>query len=100
MARSYEGGKWHGLTVVGYDENRKVFTHTSYGATREVETMEGAAQDDTETWSGQRNLAGKPIRQRFTIKKLSPTLYTFTFEMAPPNANWSLVYEGRAVKTP
>jgi len=100
MARSYEGDKWSGLTIIGYDENRKVFSHTSYTATGKIETMDGTVQGDTETWSGDRKVDGKPTKQRMTIKKLSPTRYAFKLEMAPENGNWSLVYEGQAVKTP
>jgi hypothetical protein len=100
MARSYEGDKWSGLTIIGYDENRKVLTHTSYTAKGTIETMEGTVQGDTETWSGTGEVRGKPTKQRLAIKKLSPTLYTFKFEMAPDSGNWSLVYEGKAAKTP
>jgi hypothetical protein len=100
LARSYDGDKWSGLTIIGYDEKRKVFTHTSYTAKGEIETMEGTEQGDTETWSGNRKVDGKPAQQRMTIKKLSPTLYTFKLEISPEGGNWSPVYEGRAVKTP
>jgi hypothetical protein len=100
MARSYEGDKWSGVTVIGYDENRKVFSHTSYTESGKIETMEGTVQGDTDTWSGEGTARGKPVKQRMTIKKLSSTSYTFKMEVAPENGNWSLVYEGQAVKTP
>jgi hypothetical protein len=35
-----------------------------------------------------------------TIKKVSPVLYTFKFEIAPEKGDWSLVYEGQGSKTP
>src|SRR5262249_16991677 len=44
MARSYEGDKWSGLTIIGYDEDRKLFTHTTYTAAGKIEVMEGTAQ--------------------------------------------------------
>lgn len=100
MARSYEGDRWAGLTIIGYDETKKLFTHTTYSAAGEIEVMAGTAKGDIELWTGEAKLAGKPVKQRFTIKKLSSTLYTFKLEMAPESANWSLVYEGQAMKTP
>ena len=100
MARSYEGDKWSGLTIIGYDENKKQFTHTSYTAGGAIEVMAGTSQGDTELWTGDLNLHGTPVKQRFTIKKLTPTQYTFKFEIARESGNWSLVYEGQAVKTP
>lgn len=99
MARSYEGDKWSGVTIIGYDEDRKDFTHTSYTATGKVETMEGTVQGDTSIWSEDGKVGGKPVKQRFTIKKLSPTSYTFKLEIAPESGAWSVVYEGQAVKT-
>jgi hypothetical protein len=98
LARSYEGDKWTGLTIIGYDEKKKVLTHTSYNARGETEVMEGAQQGDTEIWSGDGNVNGKSAKQRLTIKRVSPSLYTFEFEMAPQGGNWSLVYEGQGRK--
>jgi len=103
MARSYDGDKWVGLTIIGYDESKKQFTHTTYTAAGGIEVMAGTAQGDTESWTGDAKAGGKPVKQRLTIKKLAPALYTFKMEMAPENGkdsgNWSVVYEGQAVKT-
>jgi hypothetical protein len=98
LARSYEGEKWTGLTIIGYDEKKKIFTHTSYNSRGEVEIMEGTAQGDTETWSGDGKVGGKPVKQRLTIKRVSPTFYMFKFEMAHRDGDWSLVYEGQGTK--
>jgi hypothetical protein len=98
MARSYEGEKWSGLTIIGYDENKKTFTHTNYSSSGKVEVMEGTEKGETEIWSGNGKVDGKPVRQRLTIKRISPTLYTFKFEMAPRDGDWSLVYEGQGAK--
>ena len=100
VARSYDGNKWVGMTVIAYDENAKVFTHTTYSANGDVEVLKGTAEGDTETWSADRQVKGKPVKERMTIKKVSPVLYTFKFEMAPEGGDWSLVYEGQGSKTP
>jgi len=100
VARSYEGNQWRGMTIIAYDENAKVFTHTTYSASGEIEVLKGTAQGDTETWSADRQVKGKPVKERMTIKKVSPVLYTFKFEMAPEGGDWSLVYEGQGNKTP
>jgi len=98
LARSYEGEKWTQLTIIGYDENKKILTHTTYNARGEIEVMEGTEQGDTETWSGDGKVNGKSIKQRLIIKRVSPALYTFKFEMAPRDGDWSLVYEGQGTK--
>ena len=98
LARSYEGEKWTQITIIGYDENKKIFTHTAYNTRGEIEVMEGTEQGDTEIWSGDGKVDGKPLKQRLTIKRVSPTRYTFKFEMAPRGGDWSLVYEGQGTK--
>jgi hypothetical protein len=98
LARSYEGEKWTGLTIIGYDEKKKILTHTAYNARGEIELMEGTEQGDTEIWSGDGSVSGKPVRQRLTIKRVSPTLYTFKYEIAAQRGDWSLVYEGQGTK--
>ena len=35
---------------------------------------------------------------RYTIKQLSPTSYTFKFELADDSGNYSTVMEGKATK--
>jgi len=100
LVHSYEGEKWAGLTIIGYDEKKKVLTHTTYTARGEIEVMEGTKQGDTEIWSQDGKVDGKPVKQRLTIKRVSPTLYTFKFEIAPPQGNWSLVYKGQGTKEP
>ena len=99
MARSYVGDAWSGTTVIGYDAARKVLTHTSYSADGNVEVMTGTVQGDTEIWTGDGETGGKPAKQRMTIRRLSPTQYTFRFETAPENGGWSLLYQGQAFKT-
>jgi hypothetical protein len=100
LAHSYDHDKLVGLTIIGYDESAKVLTHTTYSAGGKVEVMKGTSQGDTEIWSQDGNFRGKPVKQRFVIKKVSPALYTFKFEMAPDPGDWSVVYEGQGVKTP
>jgi Protein of unknown function (DUF1579) len=98
LARSYEGDMWTELTIIGYDEKKKVLTHTSYNARGEIEVMEGTEHGDTEVWSGDGNVNGETVKQRLTVKRVSPKLYRFEFEMAPRGGNWSLVYEGQGTK--
>jgi Protein of unknown function (DUF1579) len=100
VAHSYDRDKLVGLTIIGYDENAKVLTHTTYNAGGKIETMRGTTQGETVIFSQDGTVKGKPVKERMTIKKVSPELYTFKFEIAPEGGDWSLVYEGKGVKTP
>jgi hypothetical protein len=44
LAYSYAGGKLAELTVIGYDANAKVFTHTSYTSSGKTELWRGGVR--------------------------------------------------------
>jgi hypothetical protein len=48
---------------------------------------------------GLQKIGGNPIKGRFTMKIVSPTSYTFEFEMSPDGTNWTPVMDGKATKT-
>jgi hypothetical protein len=98
VARSYEGDKWVGMTIITYDADAKVLTHTTYQASGRVEVMRGTTQGDTVTFYQDGKVKGKPVKERMVIKKVSPVLYTFKFEIAPEGGDWSVVYEGKGDK--
>jgi hypothetical protein len=99
VARSYSGGKWAELTVIGYDPNEKVFTHTSFNASGKTEAWKGTADDNTWVWTKKETVGGKPVTERMTINKTSPASYSFKVEMEPEGGGWSTVVEGSGVKT-
>ena len=43
-------------------------------------------------------MGGKMIKGRFIIKELSPTVYSFKFDMQPEGEGWSTVMEGKSTK--
>lgn len=100
VAHSYSGGKLAGLTIIGYDTDRKVFTHASFNTNGETELWMGTAQSDSWAWTRQRQLNGKAVEERLSIKKTSPTSYSFSVEIKPAEGeSWSTVAEGVGTKT-
>ena len=99
VARSYSGGKWVELTVIGYDPNENVFTHTSFSGSGKTEIWKGTAGDNTWIWTKKETVGGKPVTQRMTITKISPASYSFKVEMEPEGGSWSTVSEGSGIKT-
>lgn len=97
VAHSYHQDSWVGLTVISYDEDAGSFAHASYSGAGTVEVMRGTAVGNTVVLSGK--VGGRAAQQRMTIEKISPELYTFKLEVASEGGDWSLVYEGRGVKT-
>lgn len=101
LARSYSEGKLVELTIIGYDSEEKVFTHTSYdSAAGKIERWRGTAGDDIWTWTRDTTIKGKPGQVRLTIKKISPRSYSFVEDVKASEArDWSAVAEGTGTKT-
>ena len=101
LAHSYSEGKLAELTIIGYDSEEKVFTHTSYdSASGKIERWRGTAGDDTWSWTRDTTIKGKPGEVRLTIKKTSPRSYSFVEDVKPSEArDWSAVAEGTGTKT-
>jgi len=92
-------GNGKGLAIFGYDADEKVYTYQAYNSMGEAEHAKGTLAGDTWTWTNESKMQGKPMRGRFTVKTLTPTSYTFKFEMAPEGGEWATVMEGKATKT-
>ena len=92
-------GSGTGVGVFGYDANEKVYTFDEFNSMGESVHAKGTLAGDTWTWTNEEKMQGKMMRGRYTIKTLSPTSYTFKFEMAPEGGAWSTVMEGKATKT-
>jgi hypothetical protein len=99
VAQSYSAGKWAELTVIGYDPNQKVFTHTSFKGSGKTEVWKGTADDNTWIWTKNETVDGKPVTERLTIDKTSATSYSFKVDMEPEGGSWSTVVEGSGIKT-
>ena len=101
LAHSYSEGKLAELTIIGYDSEEKVFTHTSYdSASGKIERWRGTAGDDTWSWTRDTTIKGRPGQVRLTIRKTSPRSYSFVEDVKSSEArDWSAVAEGTGTKT-
>lgn len=99
LAHSYSDKKLEGVTVIGYDPNEKVFTHTTFNSTGRTELWKGTAEDDTWTWT-RGGIGGKPVKVRLSIKKTSSNSYSFVQDVQPAGGgDWSIVAEGTGTRT-
>jgi len=91
-------GNGTSLGIMGYDPEKKTYTYRVFTSDGEYEFSRGTLADDTWIWN-RVEVAGNAVRKRYTVKQVSPTSYTFKFEMAPAGADWSTINEGTATKT-
>lgn len=92
-------GNGKGMAVFGYDPEEKVYTYNAFNSMGQAEHAKGTLTGDTWTWTNEEKMQGKLMRGRYTVKVVSPTSYTFKFEMAPEGGDWTTVMEGKATKS-
>lgn len=91
-------GNGSGLAIMGYNADEKVYSYDAFNSWGQAEHAKGTLEGDTWTWNSENKMNGQTAKTRFTIKQLSPTSYSFKFEMAGADRVWSTVAEGKATK--
>jgi hypothetical protein len=94
--KSASMGSGSGTSFMGYDSGSKKYTYNEFNSMGEATQSLGTVDGDAWTWIGDMKMpAGKG---RFTEKILSPTSYTFKFEMSPDGGNWTPIMDGKCTK--
>jgi hypothetical protein len=91
-------GKVTGISIYGYDAQRKVYTYDEYNSAGENVQATGTFDGKVWTWSSDLNMGGKPVKSHFIITQTSPTAYTFKFEMSQDGTNWATIMDGTGTK--
>lgn len=93
-------GDSKGLGIMAYSSEEGVYTY--YGVDNSPMAMasvpRGTLEGDTWTYADQAKMGGQMVNSRFVIQKLSPTSYTFKWEMEGEGGAWQTVMEGKATK--
>jgi Protein of unknown function (DUF1579) len=92
-------GNGTGISVMGFDPNTKMYTYDEYNSAGEAEHAAGTFDGTTWTWLSDENMGGQKMKGRFTIKEISPTSYTFKFEIAPAGGDFATIMDGKATKS-
>ena len=91
-------GNGVGLAVMGYSPDDKAYTYREFNSFGEFEDSKGSVAGDTWTWIADEKMGGMTMKGRFTMKIISPTSYTFMFEMSQDGTKWTTVMDGKATK--
>jgi hypothetical protein len=92
------GGEGKGISFMGYDSNENVYTRDEFNNQGMHETSKGTVSGDTWTWNSSQVYGGQDVKQKMTIKVVSPTSYTMKFEISIDGTNWMTFMEGKAAK--
>lgn len=93
-------GEMKGLGIMGYNTEEKVYTYYGLDSSGMVSASvaKGTIEGDTWTYTDEAKFGGKLIKGRYTIKQLSPTSYTFKWEMQGDDGKWMALMEGTTTK--
>lgn len=93
-------GSMKSMGLMGYSTEDKVYTYYGVDSSGMIPTTvsKGTVHGDTWSYTDESKMGGKMVKSRFTIKQLSPTSYTFKWEMQTEGGTWSTVMEGKSTK--
>jgi hypothetical protein len=91
-------GNGSGIAIMGYDPGEKVYTYSEFNSWGEANRSTGTVEGDTWTWLSDVKFGPQTMKGRYTMKIVSPTSYTYKFEVSPDGAKWDLVMEGKDTK--
>ena len=100
MNSKFKGAMGDGtaLAVMGFDPDKKVYTYNEYNSMGQVNHSEGTITGDTWNWTSDENMGGQTFKGRYTMKVMSPTAYSFKYEVSQDGANWTTVMDGKSTK--
>jgi hypothetical protein len=91
-------GSLKGLAVFGYDLAEKKYTYNEFNSMGEANKATGTINGDEWVWTNELKMGDNAMKGRYTMKILSPTSYTFKYEVSPDGTNWSTIMDGKATK--
>lgn len=91
-------GPMKGLGIVGYNAEKKVFTHYGVDSTGWSGYAEGTRTGKTWTFRADEMMGGKIIHGRYTMILVSPTKMTFSWETSEDGKIWAVMMDGTTQK--
>ncbi len=91
-------GEMKSLGLLGYDASDKVYTYYGIDSMGMGDSGRGTLKGDTWTYTSSSKMNGKIIKSRYVIKELSPTSYSFSWQVEDDKGGWKTVMEGKETK--
>ena len=92
------GGDGKATSFMGYDTDQNAYTYDEFNSQGRRETSKGTVSGDTWTWTSTQNYDGQEVKQKMTIKVLTPASYSLKFEISIDGTNWMTFFDAKATK--
>ena len=87
-------GPTQGIGIMGYNAQKKVYTHYGIDSDGWSGGGEGTRSGDSWTFLSAEMMGGKTLHGRYTMTFASPTRVSFKYEMSEDGKSWTLMMEG------
>jgi hypothetical protein len=91
-------GDGSSLALMGYNPDKKVYTYNEFNSMGQATKAEGTVDGKTWTWTSDENFGGQAFKGRYSMTEVTPTSYTYKYEMSQDGQNWTLVMDGKSTK--
>jgi Protein of unknown function (DUF1579) len=92
-------GNMKTLGIISYSGGDKAYKFYAVDSMGTAELSTGTKSGDTWTFSSDSNYQGMAFKSRYTLVEVSPTSYTFKWEMSQDGTKWATVVEGTSKKS-
>ena len=92
------GGDGKATSFMGYDTDQNAYTYDEFNSQGRRETSKGTVSGDTWTWTSTQNYDGQEVKQKMTIKVLTPASYSLKFEVSIDGTTWMTFFDAKATK--
>jgi hypothetical protein len=93
-------GPTKNIGIMGYSTDQNKYTYYGLDNTAMAMTSvaKGTVQGDTWTYNDEGTMGGQPYKSRVVLKVVSPTSYTFKFDIQGPDAKWMPIMDATSTK--
>ncbi len=92
------GGEGKAIAFMGYDTDANTYTYDEFNSQGRREASKGTVSGDTWTWTSTQNYAGTEVKQKMTMRVLSPASYSLKFEVSLDGTSWMTFMDAKATK--
>ncbi len=91
-------GTTHGMGILSYDPNEKMYSYYGFDSTGMAEGSKGKVDGNNWVFTNDGTMGGKAYHGRYSMDTSSPGSYTFKYETSEDGQTWSTMMEGKATK--
>ena len=90
--------QFQGMEIIGYDARNKAYTSRFFDSLGNSGTLRGRVQGNAWTWTGDSDVAGKPLKERCTTVAVRAEVFTNKCEYSLDGVKWQVNFEQRSTR--